>query len=214
MDDALQICLHLPRRQSPQPIVGAERENQQPHIPFERPVRAAQSIGSRVARYTGVDDLERDSGVVQLALQHRRIRLISRDAEPGSEAVAECHDTGCGRVRQVQRVHMECVGCGRCGSAAVQRVRDARICRTKSPQAPRGKGERDSILSILPSTSYTPVRGHHRLSAGVGARASGFGARPPCRRDRHPHAGAEVVRAQARRRDRPALHARRGLADG
>ena len=86
------------------------------------------------------------------------------------------------------------------------------IRRTKSPQAQRGKGERDSILSIL--LSYTPVRGHHRLSAGAGARASGTGARPPCRRDRHPHAGAEVVGPQTRGRGRPALHARRGLADG
>ena len=116
-----------------------------------------------------------------------------------------------------------CVGCDGCRWAvdagarfAELRARwsGARIHRTKSPQAQRGKGERDSILSILPLTSYTPVRGHHRLSAGVGARASGSRAWPSCRRDRHPHAGAEVVRLQTRRRARPAMHARRSLADG
>src|SRR5688572_27878886 len=54
-----------------------------------------------------------------------------------------------------------------------------------------------SIPSIL--LSYTRVRGHHRLSTGVGARARGPGARPSYRRDRDPHAGSQVVGIQTGR---------------
>ena len=116
MDDALQILLHLGWRQASQPVIGAERKNQQPHIPFERPARAPQSVGRRVARHAGIDDLERDARLVQLALQHGRIRLLARDAEARGQAVAERHDDGgagcCGCVR--------CNGCiGAPGSSDV-----------------------------------------------------------------------------------------------
>ena len=59
MDDALQIFLHLSRRQASQPIVGPERKNQQTYVPFESPARSAQSVSRSVARHAGVDDLER-----------------------------------------------------------------------------------------------------------------------------------------------------------
>ena len=55
MNDRLEVVLHLADRQPAQPVVGAERQDQQPHIPFERPVRAPQSIGRRVAGHAGVD---------------------------------------------------------------------------------------------------------------------------------------------------------------
>src|SRR5437016_4044991 len=65
-------------------------------------------------------------------------------------------------------------------------------------------------LSIL--LSYTPVGGHHRLSTGAGARASGARTRPARRGGPRAHAGAESIRPQARGRSRPALHAGRSVA--
>src|SRR4051812_38927748 len=44
-------------------------------------------------------------------------------------------------------------------------------------------------LSIL--LSYTPVGGHHRLSAGAGPRESGARTWPACRGDRRADSGAE-----------------------
>jgi hypothetical protein len=40
VNDALKVRLHLRRRQPAHAVVRAERENQQPHIAFERPGHA------------------------------------------------------------------------------------------------------------------------------------------------------------------------------
>ena len=59
MDDRLEVVFHLARGQAAKPVVRAQRQNQQPHIALERPVRAPQAVGRRVAGDAGVDDFER-----------------------------------------------------------------------------------------------------------------------------------------------------------
>jgi hypothetical protein len=82
MNDALEVRLHLVRGQTAQPVVGAERKNQQPDIAFENPGNAAQAVGGGVARYACVDDFVRESCRLQLALEQGGIRFVARDAKP------------------------------------------------------------------------------------------------------------------------------------
>ena len=202
----LQVVFHLRRGKATKPVVGAERQDEQPHIAFERPVRAPQAIGRRVSRNAGVDHFERVAALLQLSLKQAPDRPAPRKSKPGRQAVAK-HDDARRRRR--------CAGDAE-SRPALRRPEGggsgAEPRRRKSPQAQGSKGEREPISSIL--LSYTAVGGHHRLSAGAGARTCGPRARPPCRRSWGTHAGPQVVRAETRRRTRTAMHARRSVASG
>ena len=50
VDDLREVLLHLGDRQPAQAVVGAERDDQHPHVPLERPVEPPQPAGGRVAR--------------------------------------------------------------------------------------------------------------------------------------------------------------------
>ena len=92
VDDLRQVLLHLGDREPAQPVVGAERDDQDSHVPFERPVEPPQPAGRRVARDAGVDDFELVAVGVDLLLQQRRIRLLSR--------AARGRRSGCRRARR------------------------------------------------------------------------------------------------------------------
>ena len=92
VDDALEIRFHLGRRQPTQAVIRAQRHNEQTDIPFERPPRPAQSVSGGVAGDAGVHDIQIDSGVLELPVQHFGICLLTREAKARGEAVAEGDD--------------------------------------------------------------------------------------------------------------------------
>ena len=90
-DDRRQIALQLGDRQTAQGVVPPECDDEDPHVAFERPIEAAQPARRGIARYPGVDDLERQSFGVEPFLEQGRIRFVGRESEAGRKAVAEKH---------------------------------------------------------------------------------------------------------------------------
>ena len=60
-DDLGEVALHVGDRQTAKTVVGAELDDQNPHVALERPVETAEAAGRRVARHAGVDDLVVDT---------------------------------------------------------------------------------------------------------------------------------------------------------
>ena len=137
-DDLGQILLHAGDGQAAQAVVGAELDDQDPHVAFERPVEAAQAARRRVARDAGVDDLVRIPLGVEPRLNQRRDRLFLRQAVARGEAVAEKHDARARPRRRLARA------LGRRGVARRSRPRPvehrvARTPRTPASTRPRNR---------------------------------------------------------------------------
>ena len=94
VDNALKVLFHLRGRQPAKAVVGAEGQDQHPHVAFKRPGCAPRSVGGRVTRDTRVDDLQIVPGVFQFPLQQSRIRLFAREAKTRGEAVTQHDDAG------------------------------------------------------------------------------------------------------------------------
>ncbi len=78
MDQRLKVLFHLRHRQTSQPVVCTQREDEQPHVALECPVGTAQSIRRGITRHAGIDDLEAVPFLFQLALKQSWICLLRR----------------------------------------------------------------------------------------------------------------------------------------
>ena len=111
-DDLGQVPLQRGNRDTAKTVVGAELDHQNPHIPFERPVEAAQTASRRVPRHSCVDDLVRVPVGPQPRLDQRRNRFFFRESVACGETVAEKDDArprrrgALGRVRVSSRTNL------------------------------------------------------------------------------------------------------------
>ena len=55
---SVDVPLHLVDRQSAEPVVAAERDDEDLDVPFERPVEPPHAAGGRVAGHARIDHLE------------------------------------------------------------------------------------------------------------------------------------------------------------
>ena len=87
-----RLRFQLLDRQPAQPVVAAERDDQDAHVAVERPVEPRETTGRRIAGHAGVDHLVLEPFVIETLLQQRWIRLVRRKAQTGGQAVAEDDD--------------------------------------------------------------------------------------------------------------------------
>ncbi len=87
-----EVLLHLGDRQAAEAVVGAEREDEDTHVPLERPVEPAKATGRRVAGHAGIHHLVGIAFLVELVLEEGRERLGLEESQPDGQAVAERHD--------------------------------------------------------------------------------------------------------------------------
>ena len=124
------ICVRLffisANRQPAETVVGAEREDQDPDVPLERPIQPAQAARGRVAGDASVDDLDSRS----------RRRRSSAGAGPDRPASPEGPDRRS--------------GCRPGAQPSVARTQRMRRCR-RAPVSPPPAGSADS-----PATHGTP----------------------------------------------------------
>ncbi|OGL11093.1 MAG: hypothetical protein A3I17_04865 [Candidatus Rokubacteria bacterium RIFCSPLOWO2_02_FULL_72_37] len=106
-DDALEVVARRSRVLAAQPVVRAERDDDDLGRGTEHPVQPAQSPGRRVPADPRVDDAVVETLAAEAHLEARGIRLLRADAEPGGEAVAERHDRARGARRRRRHEHGE-----------------------------------------------------------------------------------------------------------
>src|SRR5439155_3838296 len=92
LDDRREIALQLARREAPKAVVAAERYDEDANLAVERPVEPTETTGRRISRYSGVHHLVIQPLIVETLLQHSGVRLFSRKAKPGGQAVAKDDD--------------------------------------------------------------------------------------------------------------------------
>ena len=88
----LRLAVSCRDRHTAQTVVGAERDDQHPHVALERAVEARARVSRRLSRDAGVHDLVGKSGAADALVQQGRIRDSRADAVAGRQAVAEADD--------------------------------------------------------------------------------------------------------------------------
>ena len=144
LDDLREVARQFRDRQAAQAVVAAKRDHQNPDVAVERPVETRQTAGRRIARDAGVHDRVHEPGVVDMALEQRRIGARHRQSQTRGEAVAENHHprpggAGHRRERAALSALFGTADDARRASGASPRPPQARQARAPRPVARQGR---------------------------------------------------------------------------
>ena len=125
-DHCVEVGADRCRIDAAQHVVGAEFEDHDVGLLGERPIESGEPSGRRIAGDPAIDDVNGEPIGAQFRLEPGRKRLVRRQAEAGSEAVAKGED-------------LRGLGDRRCraGAHAKQRAKKRRRCATHRPPQAR-----------------------------------------------------------------------------